>query len=92
MTSDISLSDKDYEDIIGKPYDKNVPDFSRIKRGDRFSLKTKIGGKMQTVMVIAKDEPKKKGKATYYVEVFGYGVNKSVNVIKLIKHIDTRLV
>lgn len=63
------------------------PDPTGIKAGDRYSLWVKTGGEMALVMVICRCAPYPvtlgNGGTALYVDVFGYGVRKSVNVKKL---------
>ncbi|MEZ7197012.1 hypothetical protein [Pseudodesulfovibrio karagichevae] len=86
MSDDITLSERDLDAAMSSEYMK-VPPKTGIFRGARFSLSTKVGGRMQLVQVVCKGEPYErtlgKGKKALYVEVYGYGVRKAVNVKKL---------
>ena len=86
MGDDILLSDREMNAALSGEYMK-APPKTGIFRGARFSLSTKVGGRMQLVQVVCKGKPYErtlgKGKTALYVDVYGYGVNKSVNVKKL---------
>jgi len=56
---------------------------SKSKKGGRFLLWTKIGGEQHLATVMALSNPYPKGKKSTYIDVFGVGVRKSVNVLKL---------
>ncbi|XXJ20016.1 hypothetical protein ACR42D_10805 [Desulfovibrio caledoniensis] len=86
MSDDITLSERDLDAALSSEYMK-VPRETGIFRGARFSLSTKVGGRMQLVQVVCKGEPYEhiltNGKKALYVEVYGYAVRKAVNVKKL---------
>ena len=86
MVDDITLTESDLDAALSRKFMK-VPPKTGIFKGARFSLSTKVGGRMQLVQVVCKGEPYErtlgKGKTALYVEVYGYGVNKAVNVKKL---------
>jgi len=86
MSADLGLTEKDLDAALSRKYMK-APSKTGIFRGARFSLSTKVGGRMQLVQVVCKGQPYEHtlsgGKKAWYVEVYGYGVNKAVNVKKL---------
>jgi len=64
-----------------------VPARAGIFRGAKFLFSTKIGGRMEQVMVVCKGKPHrhtlKNGKKAWYVDIYGYGVRRAVNITKL---------
>jgi hypothetical protein len=86
MGDDIMLSDQEMDAALSDEFMKTPPK-TGIFRGARFSLSTKVGGRMQLVQVVCKGEPYEhtltNGKKALYVEVYGYAVRKAVNVKKL---------
>jgi hypothetical protein len=82
----IELSDHDMASILSGDA-LNTPCRSGIKAGGRFMLRAKVGGKMQLRTVVSKCAPYRKsiknGGTAWYVDVFGYGVRRSVNIKKL---------
>ncbi len=64
-----------------------IPAQTGIFRGAKFLLWVKTGGEMQLVNVACKGEPFQvllgNGKSAWYVDVYGYGIRKSVNIKKL---------
>jgi len=86
MPPEINFTEADYESVLSGSIQK-VPTKTGIFKGARFSLSTKVGGRMQRVMVYCKDGPylheMANGKTAWYVEVFGYGVHKRVNIKRL---------
>lgn len=83
---EIELTSEDMDAVL---HEKTliVPPETGIFRGARFSMTAKIGGKMEMVMVLCKGKPYEReikgGKKALYVDVFGYGVNKAVNIKRL---------
>ena len=86
MTATLTNDEIDAAIVAERPF--FCPDPAGIKRGDKLSLWTKVGGEQQLVNVLVSREPYSKGKKSIYVDVYGYGVNKSVNVTKLLKEKD----
>jgi hypothetical protein len=82
----IELSDHDMIAILSGDALK-TPCRSGIKAGGRFLLRAKVGGEMQPRTVVCKCAPYRKslknGGTAWYVDVFSYGVRRSVNVKKL---------
>lgn len=60
-----------------------------IDAGKKYLIWTKVAGEMQLVTVTAKDRPYprrlRNGGTAFYVDVWGYGIRKAVNVKKLRK-------
>lgn len=86
LQDELELSEQEIAEAVSKELPKS-PDESGIFRGARFSLAVKIGGRMQLVMVRCKGKPytqtDKRGRKWRVVDVFGYGVRKSVPIKKL---------
>jgi hypothetical protein len=86
LHAEIEFSDSDIEAARSSQFLK-TPATTGIFRGACFSLRTKIGGRMQLVMVRCKGQPYEReikgGKKALYVDVFGYGVDKAVNITRL---------
>lgn len=86
MPVDIELSEKEIDACLHSQFLK-VPAKTGIFKGARFSMPVKVGGRMQLVMVVCKDEPYinkfKNGKKALYVDVYGYGVSGAVNITRL---------
>jgi hypothetical protein len=84
--AEIELSESDIEAVRTSQFLK-VPTKTGIFRGACFSMRAKIGGRMQLVMVRCKGGPYEReikgGKTALYVDVFGYGVDKAVNITRL---------
>lgn len=85
-TEDIKLTAEELDAVLsGKGL--KVPDETGVFRGVRCSMTAKVGGRMQWVQVMCEGEPYEReikgGKKALYVDVFGYGVKKSVNIKRL---------
>lgn len=65
----------------------NTPAKTGIKAGSRFLLWAKVGGEMQLASVVCKGDPYPvqlgNGGTAWYVDVFGWGIRKAVNIKKL---------
>ena len=83
---EVELSDQEIEAARSEQF-LIIPAESGIIRGARFSMRVKVGGRMQMVTVMCKGSPFEKllkgGRTAKYVKVFGYGVAGEVNIKKL---------
>ena len=82
----MALSEAEIAEILSSaPLER--PAKSGIKAKDKFLLRIKRGGKMQFVTATCKGDPFLKrlegGKTAHYVEVFGWGFRRTVNITKL---------
>lgn len=84
---EVELSEQEIEAALASSVNLTIPDRTGIVRNSRFSMSVKIGGKMEMVMVICKDEPYQRtlrnGKKVWVVDVFGYGISGPVYITKL---------
>lgn len=86
MTDDILLTDGDFDEILKTKSQLFCPDPTGIKVGDRLLMYVKIGGEMELTEVWIRRAPYHPDKRKYlYVDVYGWGIRKSVNVTKLLK-------
>jgi len=83
--SETLLSTQEFEDILTAENELFCPDPAGIKKGDSFLYWAKVGGEQQLSNVRVTRGPYTKGKTAQYVDVFGYGIRKAVNVKKLLR-------